>query len=85
MPFHTQHLGDACCGLQLDPVALVVIHGQRQQLKAGFAGEAAGDHRIQTSGKEEDGGAGAAHGAGYNGPSRKETGRPADGTAQFRQ
>ena len=49
-------------GLELDPVALVVVDGEREQPEARLAREAGGDHRIQASGEEDDGG-GCGHGA----------------------
>ena len=63
VPLRAQLRGDAGRRLQLDPVALVVVDGQREQPKAGLAGQAAGDHRIEAPGEEDDGGAVAGHGA----------------------
>ncbi len=52
-------------GLELDPVALAVIDGEREQVEAGLAGERGGDHRIEAARDEGDGpGSGGGHGGG---------------------
>ena len=40
--------------LDLDPVALAVVDGQREHRKALLARERGADHRIEPSGKEDD-------------------------------
>jgi hypothetical protein len=39
---------------ELDPVALPVIDGQREQRKAGLPGARGGDHRIEAARDERD-------------------------------
>ena len=53
VPLGAEVAGDAGGRLELDPVALVVIDGEREEAIAGLAGEAGDDHRIHAAGEED--------------------------------
>ncbi len=54
MAFGLQRRRDPRGRLQLDPVALIIVDGEREQPVARLAREPGGDHRIHAAGKEND-------------------------------
>jgi hypothetical protein len=50
-----QLAGDSGGRFQFDPVALMIIDGEREQPKALLAGDPAHGHRIETARQEQDG------------------------------
>ncbi|PAV93212.1 hypothetical protein WR25_18030 [Diploscapter pachys] len=55
MAFGAEHIGDAARGRQLDTVALVIIHRQREHAIPLLARAGGGDHRVEPAGDEHDG------------------------------
>ena len=53
--FGAEHIGDAARGRQLDTVALVIIHRQREHAISLLPRAGGGDHRVEPAGDEHDG------------------------------
>jgi hypothetical protein len=70
--------GDAPRGVQLDPVALIIVDGEGKDGKAPLPRDCGGNHRVEPSRQEDDGGRarGGHCGRGASGSGR---GRQADG------
>ena len=55
MTQHAERRGDAARGGQFDEMALIVVHGKREQIEAGLARQPRRDHRIEPARKQDDG------------------------------